>query len=266
MAITLLALPAEIRNAIFNHVYSSSPGDGYKYGGAYSGLTLDERYSSTSKLHCLLTCRQLYNDAVLLAFARTHFIITNLFVNIPSRLATLQQDQIESIRSLSFVADARHFRKLHVSYWGQYPFGLPSLNLDILTVVLHRSSSWHYLFDFTSNIVQLLRHLKGIKSLVIVRNKASVKGSLKTWYNRLVGLILKMDHHQRFIAQPPELESTWWTWSFDERGQAIRLNAKPARPMVDEMTYVENILPLVDELRKNVENEEWNPDPRSWSG
>ncbi|QIW95259.1 hypothetical protein AMS68_000777 [Peltaster fructicola] len=260
----LLALPAEIRNAIFEHTfYHAEAGLRTKL---HNAVVLDEDYSAYQKLQCLLTCRQFSDDASLLAFHQTSFVVTNLFINIPQRLSLLQPARLQALRSIAYVADARHFIKLHVHHWKSYPFGIPQLRLDTLTIILHRSSAWHYLFDYTANIVQLLRGLQGVKRFVFVRNQAFVKGSFKTWYNRLVGLILKVDHHQRYNIFPPQPEQTWWSWSFDEPAQTFCLTVLPPKPIVDERIYIEGILPLVEELRISVENEEWNPDPRSWNG
>jgi len=264
---TLLALPAEIRMAILEYVFADNLLiDGLKNHNKNGGLTLDEHYSVNKSTQPLLTCRQLYQDGCLLAFNRTAFVINSLFIanNIPQRLAILHPKQILAIRSISFVADARHFRKL--IDWGECPFGMPSLNLDTLTVVLHRSSFWHYLFDFTSDIVRLLRKLRSVRRLVFVRNGALVKGSFHTWYNRLVGLIMKVDHQERYMSTSCKPESVWWSWSFDNQAQRFCLEALPAKEMVDEETYMKQIQPLMEELMKSVENEEWNPDPRSRNG
>lgn len=159
------------------------------------------------------------------------------------------------------VADNRHFKKL--LGWGEHPFGMSSLQLNTLTIVLHRSSRWHYLFDFTADIVKLLRQLEGVKRFVIVRNAALVKGSLKTWYNRLVALILKIDHQERYDKKPANPEKTWWSWSFDEVAQSIILEARPSKPTIDEESYMQQVLPLMEDLKSSIESEEWNPDPRS---
>lgn len=206
----------------------------------------------------------MYQDGSLLALSRTNFVVSNLFFKIPERLKSLQTKQIEAIRSIAFVADARHFRKL--IDWHDSPFGMPGLQLETLTIVLHRSSFWHYLFDFTADIVKLLRNLRGIKRFVFVRNAARVKGSFKTWYNRLVGLIMKVDHQERYMKSVPCLETTWWEWSYDEVAQSFCLEARPARPLIDEETYFQQMLPLMENLRASVENEEWNPDPRAHNG
>ena len=225
---------------------------------------LDECYSANEYLRPLLTCRQVYREGTLLALNRTSFVISNLFFQIPERLSTLHPKQIKAIRNITFVADARHFRRL--VDWGRFPFNMPNLYLDTLTIVLHRSSFWHYLFDFTRGMTYLLRRLHGVRRFVIVRNSALVKGSFKTWYNRLVGLIMKIDHHERYEKIPSNLEQVWWAWSYDAVAQSICFEARPPRPLMGEEPYMQMMQPLMEDLKLSVENEEWNPDPRSWNG
>jgi hypothetical protein len=258
----LLALPAEIRVAILEFVFQyNTITDGLIKAKESRYTMLDDSYNASEHLHPLLACRQLYQDGVFLGFSSTTFIISSLFGNIPQRLSLLHAEQIETIRNISFVADARQFRTL--IDWKRHPFRWPSLQLDKLTIVLHRSSFWHYLFDYTSDVTKLLRNLHGVKRLVIVRNGARVKGSFKTWYNRLIGYMMKQDHKKRYDRQPPKPEKVWWKWSFDDEAQVICLEARPPKPMVDEESYLQSMLPLMEELKASVESEEWNPDPRS---
>ncbi|KAK0250711.1 hypothetical protein LTR91_014476 [Friedmanniomyces endolithicus] len=263
----LLTLPAEIRIRILEYVFADNTLDnGLRIHDATGEVVVDERYRTAALLQPLSICQQFHADGVLLAFTRTTFVANSLFVAniIPERLSMLHEKQTESIRSVSFVADARHFRKL--VDWGEHAFGLPALKLDTLTIVLHRSSFWHYLFDFTTGIARLLRHLKAVRRLVFVRNRALVKGSFKAWCNRLIGLMMKFDHQGRYDKTPAELESVWWTWAFDDTAQSFSLEAKPTKDMVDEETYMQQILPLMEALRDSIESEEWNPDPRSRNG
>ncbi|RMX89186.1 hypothetical protein D0869_01069 [Hortaea werneckii] len=260
-------LPAEIRMAILEYVFAGSrQTDGFRNHNAPGGLVFDENYAIAESLQPLMTCRQMYHDACLLAFHNTAFVTNSLFIanNIPERLAVLHPKQIAAIRSITFVADARHFRKL--IDWGDYPFGMRQLQLDTLTLVLHKSSFWHYLFDFTSDVVQLLRNLQGVHRLVFVRNDARVKGSFHTWYNRLVGLIMKVDHHERYNKSPCNPERVWWQWKFDPIAQSICLEALPSKTMIAEEAYMQQMKPLLEELQASVENEEWNPDPRVRNG
>ena len=262
----LLSLPAEIRLVILEYVYGIDPKSvGFRNNAGSPGrILIDPDYSTHAKLRPLYVCRQMHQDGNLLAMRRTSFVINNLYTSIPERLSALHLKQIGAIRSITFVADDRHLHKLR--FWNDTPFGIQNLNLDTLTIVLHRSSHWHYLFDFTGSLVTLLRQLRGVRRLIFVKNDARVKGSFKTWYNRLIGLIMKVDHRQRYMTEPAELEKTWWTWSFDEVAQSFCLEACASKPLVDEESYMLEIQPLMEELRISVENEEYNPDPRVRNG
>jgi hypothetical protein len=254
-------LPAEIRNHIMEYVFAD---DNKSNLNRFKSRCVDEHQRASDSLQPLLVCKQMYHDGRLLAFDRATFFVSNLFFNIPDQLSILCPKQIHAINNIAFLADARHFRKL--VGWGQHPFGLSTLNLTTLTIILHRSSFWHYLFDYTSDLVKLLRNLTSVQRLVFVRNGARVKGSFKTWYNRLVGLILKVDHYERYVRAEPNLETTWWTWSYDEAGESFCLEARPSKVLVSEEEYLTSILPLMEDLRISIESEEWNPDPRARNG
>lgn len=263
----LLALPAEIRMNIMEQVFETTsmlnglvqdPSSRASLGRV---SVLDESYIASEQLSPLLVCRQLYQDSSAIGFSSTTFVMNSLFGDVAQRLSTIRPCSLEIIRYFTFVADARQFRKL--VDWRLDAFHTPALNLDTLTIVLHRSSFWHYLFDYTEGIVKLLRTLRNVKRLVIVRNNARVKGSFKTWYNRLTGLIMKVDHTERYDKSPPCPESVWWSWSFDEIAQAITLDAQPPKEDMTEQAYMEMIVPLMQTLSTSIENEEYNLDPRS---
>ena len=257
-------LPAEVRLSIFEYAFDNDiERTGFRNHYVPTGLILDDKHSSADSLGLLLTCRQFYEDASLIAMRKTPFVISNLFSHIPEQMAILHPKQQAAIRHLSFVADARHFRRF--VEWKTHAFSMANLQLDTLTVVLHQSTPWHYLFDFTQDIVHLLRTLCNVKRLLFVRNGARVKGSFKTWYNRLVGLIMKVDHQERYERGQPNLESVWWRWHFDELGQRICLDAEPPKALVSEEEYLEEMLPHMESLRLSIESEEVNPDPRSES-
>jgi hypothetical protein len=259
---TFLSLPAEIRLHILEHVLEDCNRSHGLIRNANTGsLVMDSRYLASRQLHPILVCRQFHLDCSIIGFKNTTFFVTSLFGTIPDRLSILEPRLISSIRNITFVADARQFRDL--IHWRSNAFNLASLQLDNLTIVLHRSSFWHFLFDYTDGIVTVLRSLQNVKRLVLVRNNARVKGSLKTWYNRLVGLIMKIDHKERYERSPPNLEKVWWDWSFDDVGQCLCLVAREAKPVMVEEEYMQFILPIMEKLRVSVESEEWNPDPRS---
>ena len=81
----------------------------------------------------------------------------------------------------------------------------------------------------------------------------------RTWYNRLIGLILKTDHYERYDRFPSNPEKTWWTWKYDELAHTFTLDACEPKAFVGEESYMLQILPLMEELRENMEREEWNP-------
>jgi len=263
---SLLDLPSEIRTSILEYVLDdniSHTGLIRDTRGTRTAIVIDHDYSAAATLVPLLTCSQLYLDGRVPALKRTHFLVTNLYIKIPERLSRLSDKQLGALRSIAFVADSRHFRAMKT--WGDYTFGNPALKLDSLAVVLHESSH-HYLFDFTADIAKLLRNLQGVRRLSFVRNRAYVKGAFKTWCNRLIGIIMKIDHYERYDAQPPNPEQTWWAWQFDDEAEVFSLEALPSKAMVDEETYMQQIKPLVDELMTSIESEEWNPDPRTRNG
>lgn len=262
---TLLTLPAEIRIAILEYVFNANLwSNGFVRHSGSGEIVIDGTYRADDHLQPLLTCRQTYHDTNLLALSRTNFAVSNLFFRIPDRLSILSQKQIASIRNIAFVADARHFRRL--VEWHEYPFDMRNLKLDNLTIVLHRSSFWHYLFDFTAGITKVLRKLKGVRRFVILRNNALVKGSFHAWYNRLVSSIMRLDYQERYKKEPPNPEETWWDWTYDASAQRICLEARPVKPLMDEESYMKTMKPYEEELRKSEANEEWNPDWRSRNG
>ena len=110
----------------------------------------------------------------------------------------------------------------------------------------------------------LLRDLTGVQRLSFVRNNASVKGTLLTWYNRFVILILKTDSQERFQKCPPCPEKSWWSWTHSVEEQTVTLTKVPAKCVeMSRQAYDDAIEPLLEILRKSMENEEEDPDPMS---
>ena len=261
---SLLTLPSELRTFILEHVFDDNLSHkGLQKRTGYSSITVNHTYSAAALLSPLLSCSQLYLDGNIPAFKRTNFLVTNLYIDIPERLSRLSSKQLNALRSIALVADSRHFRGMRA--WGDHAFNNAALHLDSLTIVLHQTTH-HYLFDFTADIAKLLRRLQGVKRIVFVRNQAYVKGAFKTWCNRLIGIVMKIDHYERYDAQPPSLEKTWWVWKFDEEAETFCLDARPSKVMVDEESYMQQIKPLMEQLMISIESEEWNPDPRTRNG
>jgi hypothetical protein len=261
---SLLTLPSELRSHILEYIFDDNLSHvGLAKRIESSSIVVDHTYGAAALLAPLLTCRQLYLDGHIPAFKRTHFLVTNLYIDIPERLSRLSSKQLNALRLITLVADSRHFRAMRA--WGGHAFNNAALHLDCLTIVLHQTTH-HYLFDFTADIAKLLRRLQGVRRIVFVRNQAYVKGAFKTWCNRLIGIIMKIDHYERYDAKPPNPEQTWWKWKFDEVSETFCLDARPSKQMVDEETYMQQIKPLVDQLMSSIESEEWNPDPRTRNG
>lgn len=260
---SLLTLPSELRTSILEYVFTPNSSNTGLIFDSESACTADHSYSTVTLLSPLLACKQFYHDARLLALIHTHFLVANLYINVPERLSRLSSKQLSALRSVAIIADTRHFRNLKT--WDSHAFSNSTLNLDTLTIILHQSSH-HYLFDFTADVAKLLRRLQGVKRLTFVRNHAYVKGAFKTWCNRLIGLIMKIDHYERYDAQPLSVETTWWTWTFNNEAEIFTLDALPSKAIVEEEAYMQQIKPLMEELMLSIESEEWNPDPRARNG
>jgi hypothetical protein len=236
---TLLTLPAELRLHIVSYLLSHPSPTGFLPPKPGHGITLDNDYTATHSLTLLLVCRTFYQDLSTILFAHTHFVTRDMYSPLSTRLFVLHPAQIAAIRNLAWVAGPRQFGEMVQWHSRVFDFPLPSgsadahltsgLRLDTLRIVLHHSSYWHYLSDFTSDLVSLLRRLEGVRKLIVVKNGANVKGSFKTWYNRLVGLILKVDHTSRYDQDPPVLEKVWWEWNYDDRDETIELTAQERR-------------------------------------
>jgi len=261
---SLFTLPSEIRSCILEYAFDDNLSHtGMRKSIGTSSIVIDHMYNASALLAPLLTCRHLYLDGHIPAFKRTHFLVTNLYIDIPERLSRLSNKQLNVLRSITLVADSRHFRAMRA--WDDHAFSNAALHLDSLTIVLHQTTH-HYLFDFTADIAKLLRRLQGVQRITFVRNGAYVKGAFKTWCNRLIGIIMKIDHYERYDANPPNPEQTWWVWKFDEEAETFCLDARSSKETVDEETYMQQIKPLVDQLMLSIESEEWNPDPRTRNG
>ncbi|KAF2714713.1 hypothetical protein K504DRAFT_344385, partial [Pleomassaria siparia CBS 279.74] len=229
------------------------------------GLILNRDYSSSSHLSILLVCRQFRHDFTALAFQCTRFHISNMYTPFTDLLRPLCDIHIRSLRKIVVVAGAKHFREM--VHWVRYPWNMENLKLEELTVAMHRSTYSHYPADFTTDLVGMLRRLQNVKVLKFMLNGATVKGFFKTWYNRLIGLVLKEDHFQRYDAPgAPNLEDTWWTWNYDENARWFDLLAHTPKPVMVEGEYMEMVKPLVQKLVRDMEEEEEDHDPRVING
>lgn len=248
----LLALPAEIRIAILEHVFED---DVFKHGflhhNEHGGILLDDLFEPSHQLRPFSACRQLHHEGNEMAWNKTNFTSSRSFSSQTHRLYALKPWQIAAIRNLTIVTDTHCFRDL--LRWGNLPFGHPDLRLDTLAIVVHSGGRWH---DLASGITSLLRRLRNVRRMVFVRNGALVKGSFRMWYNRLVGMMLKVDHFERYDRVPSNPEDVWWTWKYDPIAQTGSLEAQPPKPLMGEEPYMQLIKPLMEELKKSIETED----------
>jgi hypothetical protein len=177
------------------------------------------------------------------------------------KLGYLNPLQLDALRNVTIVVAGQiQFRDM--LEWAKYPFDMEDLHLDTLSVIFHRSAHRHNPHDFTRPLVRLLRRLQNVHRMRFVRNGANIKGYFKTWFNRLVGLILKEDHHQRYESPgAPHLPAFWWGWRFDEGRQSFELVAREPMGVVEEQEYMEMVRPWVEQLIREMEIEEIDPDP-----
>ena len=269
-ATNFFSLPPEIRTQIYNLIFDPSESRTLAFHKPNAPDSLNENYYASDRLAPLLTNRQFHTDAHLLAFSRTTFVVRNPFTAkaIPARLTSrLSPQQIASIRSLAYIAEADHFRQMR--NWRTHAFGMPALRLETLHILLYRSSYWHYLFDFNTTVVELLRDLRGVDRITYLRNESRVKPHFHTWFNRLCGAVLKRDWQERFATADgvPNPEKVWWEWSFDHGAQTASLVAvRPKRLDLDLGAYHEVMAPVEDALLESLAAEEFDPDPRSRNG
>lgn len=172
--------------------------------------------------------------------------------------------------------------------WRGSVFGVPELRLHGLDIVLFRSSYWHYLFDFNSLVVGAVRELEGVGRVRWCRNGGRVKPHFRTWFNRLVAAMYKVDRFERFEAHGAgaggqhglegvagsggqsrlgRLEKVAWDWEFDDLAQTASLIARPAwRADLGVEEYDGLMEPGLEALAMSVAVEEFDPDPRSRNG
>ncbi|KAF2677838.1 hypothetical protein K458DRAFT_318450 [Lentithecium fluviatile CBS 122367] len=255
----LLSLPTELCLQILELVLLQHPNAGFIRSEKspttqYHGLVIDDNYSSSSQLNILLTCRQFKHDFAALAFRSTTFLLkTPLPFNM--LLRRLQNHQIASLRKLAFITSSERICAL--VHWVDYPFDAENIRLEELTIVFDSAEHWHFPSQYTRELVALLRRLQNVQVLRFVRNSAQFNGSFRTWYNRLVGLILKEDHHQRYDApDAPNTEVTWWKWRYDYMDNSFELVAQPPKPILPEAEYIDFVAPMVRGLMNDMEVEE----------
>lgn len=286
-------LPPEIRTKIYALIFDPSHSRKQAYHEHPDSPTLPNQpailqpnYFASDILLPLLTCRQFAHDAQPLAFSRTLFVVRNPYTskNVRLRLTThLPPHLVSSIRHIAFVAEADHFRSMR--HWGGSPFGCALLShVENLDIVLFKSSYWHYLFDFNTLFISLLRGLEGVERVSWVQNGSRVKPHFHTWFNRFVRTMLQVDRFERFgiedgvgadggggggssVWKGPNPEKVWWEWAFDAEAQIASLRAVRAKKKdMGLEEYLAYMVPVQQALARSIAAEQEDPDPMSRTG
>lgn len=192
---SLLTIPCELRNHIYaylfdpelDHAYTDSP---TRPGELAVALKLQDpapylvachnANRSARKLALLQTCKQIHDEAHLMALSLTPFHVSGdssypgLF---DLRSRPLSRAKLGAIRQLTLTARISHLRALNEA-WSNLPFGHPSLHLDKLTIVPNRAevhapalaeiadlSQSHTLAYIFCETLKGLRHVKCIEVL-----------------------------------------------------------------------------------------------------
>lgn len=147
-------------------------------------------------------------------------------------------------------------------------FGIESLRLDRLTAVRRRSSFGHYLFDFTSPLVFLLRSIKGVRRSAFVCNQARVERHSRTWYNRVVGSMMMVDHLERYVKTPSQSrEKVCVGVGIMVTGRRLSVSrSRPRQGARMRRRICLHMAPFMEEWKVSEEHEEWNPDTRIRNG
>jgi hypothetical protein len=235
VAVSFSALPAELRLLIADYVFEQ-PLDTAFETKPDGKLQLADMYSSASHLRPLLACRQFYKEFQTAAYSKTTFVLKGLGPH--DCIARLPQGLLRHVRKLVLCHSA------HVTLWRRYPFNAECLHLETLVLVSSPIFPHH-------DLVSLLHRLDHVQTLIVVADKDTVNFGLK--FQRMVGLLLKNDHYQRYDAPgAPNMEHNWWEWSFNAARLSFMLQALPPKPALAEEDYMKLIKPHVDALMQDM--------------
>ncbi|EMC96441.1 hypothetical protein BAUCODRAFT_33794 [Baudoinia panamericana UAMH 10762] len=205
-----LTLPSELRNSIYTYVFDSLPeceeldapperllllsAPIFRFENRTTYL--DSAYHNIQarrKLAVLATCRQIHDEAHLMALSKTSFHISgectypDLF-NIKSR--PLNPSKIGAIRHLTLTARISHLRALNET-WGGLPFGHAGLDLDTLTIIPRRpdcsTSAYAEVADLSQSHTLAYIFAETLKSL---RNVGAVEVRNSACFNDVVWRIV----------------------------------------------------------------------------
>lgn len=185
--INFFTLPAEIRNEIYSLVwaYNDDIPPVQLRSSLAEALLLDthkykrvqEAPGNTRRLAPLLVCRQMREEAELLALSKTTFHLEGksaLPDTFHFKISPLSTMQIKSIRELTLTARVSQLRALNEA-WEGLPFGHPCLHLERLVIVPQKPDAAGSCYAEVADLSQchtlayvLAETLKGLRQVTCI--------------------------------------------------------------------------------------------------
>ncbi|KAF2479728.1 hypothetical protein BDY17DRAFT_256936 [Neohortaea acidophila] len=151
---SFLTIPCELRNSIYIHVFTptltrtsppitadTSPDPiAQALKPQYDHDAFKSERSPDGQLQVLRTCRQIHNEAHLLAQSMASFHVVGEASHpdaFREQISQLRSTKVSAIRNITITARISKLRAMNEA-WAGLPFGNPSLFLDVLTVVPKR--------------------------------------------------------------------------------------------------------------------------------
>jgi hypothetical protein len=234
---TFFSLPTELRLQIASYVLEEQSIENRHRSGEY---WTDPTYWSASRrdLSILLVCRQFRKDFTQLAWKQTKFLIRNGAV---PRVSAQSDERLKHVRKLGI-----HAADTNVAHWDKFPFNRECLHLDELDITIVRVREVNESV-VVNRLVPMFRCLRNVRKVRLLYT-----GSLnepRAMGNRLIGAILKKDHYERYDAlDAPNIEATWWDWSWSSEQECYVFVAREPKPLMEEEDYMLFIKPKVDEV------------------
>ena len=235
---TCLSLPTELRLHIAASALEPHPLAGleniHSSSGDGSRFELDTDYRPSASLSIRLVCRQFNIDFTRLAVRKTRFVLQG---NAASIVGTQPEALLRDVKRL--VVQCGHDT---IAGWVTFPFNRECLQLDELDMVMPLAQ----VAECTA-LVQMFRRLRNVRKIGFPLCDDVQLAKLRGY--RLIGAMLKEDHYQRYDApNAPNLESTWWSWSFNREFSWATFVAEETKPIMAEQEYMMVIKPKIDEV------------------
>lgn len=233
---SLLTLPAELRNAIYDILYvtpspylphivkdAESPTERLSLSTFGRSSPLNQTLTSSSRKHLcglLQSCKQLHAEAKLIYLSRTVFSLPGYYASpeyFSKIISPLSSMQVQHIRHITLTGRINNMHALNES-WNGIAFDNPDLHLETLTIIPRRpqtDSAYAHIADLSQShalaytLSETLKKLKGVDR-IIVRNddeafsdtvwKLVYRGSvwrLWKWAGGNVGLKFRQDPSSR---------------------------------------------------------------------